>query len=150
MHNLLPAIDIRRLSGNVAAGTDGAFAALSTKVDMLGYTGCMIVFQLGAIATDGVITTRVKNDATTTFGSGTVDQIGDDLANSADTDDNKFIVHDVYRPAYRYLEASYQRTVGNVTIDAVFAILYNGERRPITQSEVEAYQVLNNPTPSTT
>lgn len=137
-----------RLSGAVSADVDGAMVGLG-EIDTQGYSGCMVVFQVGTIATDGVITTRLKNSATSaSYGSGTVDRIGSDLANSADTDDNKFIVHDVYRPERRYVKPYYQRTVGNVTIEAVFAVLYGAERAPVASADVEASQVLNNPVPS--
>jgi hypothetical protein len=134
----------------VAAGTDGAVVD-GTEIDMLGFTGCLIIFNVGAIAANGVFTSFVKNsDTAATYGSGTIDKIGSSLANSADTDDNKIIYHDIYKPQRRYLRASYQRTVGNVTLLSATAILYNAVNAPITQTTtlVEVGQVLNNPTPS--
>lgn len=136
-----------------AAGTDGAVVTNGGEIDMIGYQSCRIIFQVGAIATNGVISTRVKGSNTSaTYGSGTVDMLGSAKANSADTDDNKCIIHEIHRPRYRYLKPEYQRTVGNVTIDAVLVELFNPVHHPVTQAtaDVEASQVLNNPTASAT
>ncbi len=148
-HNLLTNAKFIALNATVAAGVDGAITAVTNEIDTQGYDGCLIAFKLGAIAANGVINTRVKNSSTSaTYGAGTIDRVGSDKANDADTDDNKWIIHDIRKPLRRYLQAYYQRTVGNVTIESVFAILYNPINGPVTQTEVEASQVLAGPTPS--
>lgn len=136
-----------------AAGTDGAMVTDGAEIDTKGYRSVRIILLLGVIAANGVITSRVKNSATTAvYGSGTVDVIGSALSNSADTDDNKVIIHEIHNPQRRYLKHEYQRTVGNVTINGIIVELFNPVHQPVTQAtaDVEASQVLNNPTPSAT
>lgn len=147
--NITEAVETYKLSGAVAAGTDGSFQAL-TEIDMKGWEGLRVIFVLGAIASSGVITTRLKNSATTAvYGAGTIDRIGSNLANSADTDDDKLIIHEVHRPKRRFVQVEYQRTGGNVTIEAVIVERYGSIHQPISQnSNVETYQVLSNPEPS--
>jgi hypothetical protein len=79
-----------------------------------------------------------------------VGRIGSNLANNADTDDDRFIVHEVIHPTERYLRPEYQRTVGNVTINGVIALLFNAKDCPTPNAQVEAFQALNSPTPSAT
>jgi hypothetical protein len=151
MRQLLAAGEIRLLSNAVAAGVDGALVTTATEIDMLGFDSVAIVYSLGAIAANGLITTAVKNSATTaTYGAGTIDKIGASLANSADTDDDKFIVHQIHRPSRRFLRTEYQRTVGNVAINGIFAILFNAGANPPANAQVEASQALVTPTPSAT
>ncbi len=152
LRNLTPATRTFQLSGPVAAGTDGAFANLA-EIDMLGYSGIRIIFMVGVIAASGVITTRVKaSNVSTTYGAGTIDRIGTDLANSADTDDEKLIIHEFTELKDRYVRPSYQRTGGNVTINAVLVELFNPAHAPVTQAaaDVEASQLLAGPNRSTT
>lgn len=142
--------DIKLVTGYTAAGVDGAFVD-GTEVDTLGYDSVVFITSLGAIAANGVFTARLKQSGTTaTYGAGTIDRIGADLANSADTDDNKFIISEVFKPTERYMNHQYQRTVGNVTINNVIAILFNSHDNPPALAAVEASQFLNSPTPSTT
>lgn len=156
MHNLSDeiAFKILRIDGtnySAAAGTDGAVVN-SDEVDTDGYDGCMFVFNISAVAASGVFTTSVQNTATsTTYGSGTVDQIGDSKTNSAaGAGDNLPHVHDVYKPKRRYLRVRSQRTGGNVTINGLMAVLYHGQNKPPAAALYDMLQKLNSPTPSTT
>ncbi len=158
-HNLLSGAKVIRLTWDgtnyvVAAGVDGA-VVLSNEIDCLGFNALMIVASIGVIAANGVFTSRVKfSDTSGTYGSGTVDRVGADLANNADTDDNKLYIHDIYSIPRRYAKFESQRTVGNCTCDTLFAILYHANDAPVTQQTtvggVEASQILNCPTPSAT
>ena len=149
IRQLLEHADLRLLSGGVSAGVDGAFVTTATEIDTLGFDSVAIIYSVGAIAAGGIITTRVKNsDTSGTYGAGTIDRIGANLANNADTDDDKFIVHEVYRPTRRFLRPEYQRTVGNVTINGIFAVLFNAKDTPPALAQIEARQSLNSPTPS--
>lgn len=141
--------DIRLLKGTVAAGTDVSVVTDPTEIDMLGYDSVAIIASLGAIATGGTFTMNVKNSATSaSYGSGTVDNIGAAQVNSADTDDNKFIIKEVFKPTRRYLRVQYQRETGNVTINGILAILFNAKDTPAALTEVESLLKLNSPTPS--
>lgn len=138
----------------LAAGTTDTLA--STEIDMLGYDSLMIIACIGAIAASGgLISIVLKNTATSaSYGSGTIDNIGTAIVNSADTDDNKLMIIDVHKPQRRYIKVYSTRSVANVTPLALVAIRYNAGNRPVTQGtsvgQVEASTVLNSPTPSAT
>lgn len=150
MHNLLNEVKFLRVSAAVAAGVDGAFVA-GTEIDMKGFDNVLIIVATSVIAANGVLTSRVKNsDTSATYGAGTIDRIGANVVNVDDTSDNKLQIHDIRRPKRRYVSLEYQRTVGNVTIENILAIQYNGNVRPPVQAIVDAYQILNSPDPSTT
>lgn len=152
LRNLTPASKTFILSGPVAAGVDGAFVDL-TEVDMQGFSGIRYLIHVGTIAASGVITTRVKGSNTSgSYGAGTIDRYGTDLANNADTDDDKLIIHEITEARERYSRLSYQRTAGNVTINSVIVELFNPAHAPVAQAaaQVEASQVLSGPTKSTT
>jgi len=151
MRQLLKNAQIQVLSLAVAAGVDGAIVTTPTQIDMKGFDSVAIIYSLGAIAAGGIISTKVRNsDTSATYGSGTVDQVGTALANVADTSGNKFIVHEIHRPTRRYLRTEYQRTVGNVAINGIFALLFNAGDNPPANTQVDIAQYLNSPTPSET
>lgn len=148
------AFKILRIDGtnySAAAGTDGGVVN-SDEVDINGYDGCMFVFNISAVASGGVFTTSVQNSATSTsYGSGTVDQIGSSKTNSAaGAGDNLPHVHDIYKPKRRYLRVRSQRTAGNVTINGLMAILYKGADKPPAAALYDMLQQLNSPEPSAT
>lgn len=147
--NLTPAVKTIVLSAGVAAGTDGALVG-ATEIDTKGYTGCRIILVIGTVAAGGLINTRLKNsDTSGSYGSGTVDSVGSDLASSADIDAGKAIVHEVHKPKRRYLRLFYQRTVANVSIASIIVELFGQTAQPVTQdSTIKANQVLNDPEPS--
>ena len=143
--------EIKLLKGTVAAGTDVSVVTDPAEIDMLGYDSVAIIASLGAIATGGTFTMNVKNSATSgSYGSGSIDNIGSAQVNSADTDDNKFIIKEVFKPQRRYLRVQYQRETGNVTINNIVAILFNAKDTQTPLTEVEAIAYLNSPTPSAT
>jgi hypothetical protein len=158
-HNIMDGarIDLWPIDGTnytLAAGTDGAVVTTGTEIDMAGYNSVMVIVCLGTIAASGVFTGTLKNsDTSGTYGSGTVDRIAT-LANDADTDDNKLLIVEVYRPQRRYLRLNYQRTGGNVTVLSMLVVRFNSGNEPVSQGTsaggVESLQVLNNPTPSAT
>lgn len=139
----------------LAAGTDGALVTTGTEIDMLGYNSLMVIVCVGTIASSGVITISVKNSETSAaYGAGTIDRIGAAMLNNADTDDNKLLITEVFKPQRRYCRVEYQRTGGNVTVLAMLVVRFNAGNEPVAQGAsaggVEFLQVLNNPTPSAT
>lgn len=140
-------------SYTLAAGTTDTLS--STEIDMLGYDSLMVIGCIGAIAANGSVSMQLKNSATSgSYGSGTVDNIGSAAANNADTDDNKLLVLETYKPPRRYVKVITTRATGNVTPLALVAILFNAKDVPVTQSTsvggVESTSLSNNPTPSAT
>lgn len=157
MHNLAENIKILsnlRIDGTnfvLAAGTDGGVLN-SDEWDMAGWDGCLVVTNVGIVAASGVITSTLQNsDTSTSYGSGTVDQIGSSKTNSAaGAGDGLPHVHDVYKPKRRYMRQRTQRTGGNVTINGFTVILYKGHDKPTPAAVYDMLQTLNSPTPSAT
>lgn len=154
MHNITPKMRTYRYAAPVAAGVDGARVTTLPEIDMRGYKAARVVIVLGAVSASGVITTYLKNYAVTaTPGSGTIGDIGAALTNSAAAaGSSKCIIREVHNPKNRFLRLDYQRTGGNVVIDSIIVELFNPDDLPVAQAsaDVDAWQLLNDPTPSTT
>lgn len=146
--NLTPAARTYIYSAPVAAGTDGAFVTSLPEIDMRGYDSARIIVHVGTVTGSGVLTTRLKNSNTSgSFGAGTIDRVGTDIAGGTS---DRLLIHDVYKPKRRYLRLDYQRTVANVVINSIIVELYNAREKPVTQAaaDVTASQVLAEPEPS--
>jgi len=155
MHNLMENCKIVALRPDgtnwiLTAGTDGGVIN-SDEVDSKGWDGVAFVHLVGIVAASGVLTTTVQNsDTTATYGSGTVDQVGNSKTNSAaGAGDGLPHVHSIYKPKRRYLRMRSQRTAGNVTINGTFAILWKGHDVP-ESTWYDMLQKLNSPEPSAT
>lgn len=117
-------------------GTSYAIAAgitdlTSESVDTAGFDGVRFLIGFGAIVAGAV--TSVKAQESTAAGTGQ-----SDLAGSAqtvgDTDDDKVVIIDIYRPQERYVNTIIDRGTQNATIDFVIAELYDKNGKlPITQ-----------------
>lgn len=133
-----------RLAGGVAAGIDGSRQTLP-EVDTAGYSGVAFVVMVGTVTSTGVITLRAKNsDTSATYGAGTIDDIGSAVGLTT----NKFLILDVLEPRERYVRADYQRTVANVVIEAVFAVLYNANNSPVPLAAGDVLATVVGATPS--
>lgn len=149
MHNLFKNCDIRRLKID---GTNYILAAGTTDVDseavdMLGYEGVAFVTAMGTLATGSAVTTQLQQSSDDAAADAYTDIAGSQNVASAVTDDDKFLITEIYRPKERYLR---QQTIrgdgGNSTIDALFAILFRPGQLPVSlHSTVEAAVFLSNP-----
>jgi len=147
MHNLIQGTDLTKLSGAIAAGTDGARVTSLAEVDTKGYSNALVVFQLGTVTSGGVLTAYAKSSNTSgSYGSGTV---GDINSNSATDWSNKFVVLDCCALRERYLRVDYQRTAANVVVDAIFVMLYGALDAPTTDATADR-AIVSGATPSTT
>lgn len=116
-----------RVKVAVAAGTTDVESDI---VDRAGFDGVIFLALLGAITADGVQGLRVQqNTANST--SGMADLTGASVT-IADTDDNKGVFVDVYRPKERYLRAILDRATQNAVLDGMLAILYCAKNKPTT------------------
>jgi hypothetical protein len=133
-----------RLSNGVVAGTSEID---SSTLDTAGYDGAVIVTAFGAITAGSVVAVKLQDGATT---SPTTDVLGSSQA-VADTDDNKQVLHDIYRPRNRYLRVVVTRTSQNAVLDGIWAILYRGRKEPIAvdTTSVAATKVLISPAQGT-
>ncbi len=126
---LLEDIKIVRVSNAVAAGTS---AANGTAVDMSGYEGVIFLVAFGAIVSGAVTSVKAQQGAASD-GSDGADLEGSGVT-VADTDDNKIVALDIYRPRQslgKYVRPVVSRATQNATIDSITAILYNGRNKPV-------------------
>lgn len=154
MRNLTPQSRTYRLSGPVAAGTDAGFVQLG-EIDMQGYNAVRVIYVLGTVVATGLFAARLKNYDTTNGESAvgsTVGVITDPVTGivTEASDADGLVIHEVFRPQERFITPEYQRTVANVTINAVIVELFNADDQPVEQAgaDVHAHEVLNQPQPS--
>lgn len=152
MHNLSKNAEFRRLKID---GTNYILAAGTTDVDSeivdtLGYEAICFVYGLGTLAASSGVTIQVQQN-TANSSSGMADLAGSEQATTADTDDNKLIISDPYRPTERYLRVQTIRgDGGNSTIDFLIAILYRAGQLPVTQgATVLSSEAYNSPAEGT-
>lgn len=149
MHNLFKNCDIRRLKvdGTNWLLTAGTSDVDSEAVDMLGYEGVAFVTLVGVLASSSAVTTQIQQSSDDAAADSYTDLAGSQNAVSADTDDNKLLITEIYRPKERYVR---QQTIrgdgGNSTIDGLFAILFRPTQAAVSlHSTVEAAVFLSNP-----
>ncbi len=148
MHNLANNCKWVRLAGAVSAGTDGSRTAL-TEIDTQGYDGVALVVQLGTVTSNGVTTVKAKtSDTSASYGAGTIGDIGPGV--SGTNGSNKSVWYDVSKLTQRYLRFDYQRTVANVAVESIHAVLYNPTTGPVTDSNKLASAVVSGAAPSAT
>jgi Flp pilus assembly CpaE family ATPase len=126
--NLLKNIKITRAMNAIAAGTTNQN---SSVIDMQGFEGVAFVAAFGALTATAVTGIKVQQ-GTLADGSDMADLAGSALA-IPDTDDNKLLVTDVYRPIERYVRLVVTRGTANAVIDSVSALQYSSRVKPTTQ-----------------
>ena len=128
--NLSPRIKIFKSKGTVAAGTS---TQLGTTIDMKGFRGCLVCCHLGT-CTDTAVPWLKILEGTDSGGSGATVIAGTSAQATALSGnlDDKLIVVDVYRPAYRYLTPQLLRTTANVVLNSIIAVLYDPIDEPVT------------------
>jgi len=113
---------------NGAAGTSDITGSI---IDMEGYEGCVFILQLGAITSGAVTSCYLKQSADSGL-SGATSLTTATTVTIADTDDEKVIVIDVYRPTKRYIALFVDRGTQNAVVSAV-AMQYGARQAPVTQ-----------------
>lgn len=132
---------------NVVRLSNGAVAAQteidSTAIDTAGYDGVMFLTAFGAITGGSDVDVKLQDGATA---SPTTDVAGSNVP-VADTNSNKQVLHDIYRPQKRYLRVVVTRTTANTVLDGIWAILYRGRKEPISvdATSVAAVKLLISP-----
>lgn len=135
--NLSKNVEIVRVQNAAGADTtdlDG------TVVDMQGYDGVMFVYGVGTLTGTQVTKLVAKQDdsATGDFSSLT----GTDSGALADTDGNKLLVLDVYRPTKRYVRPTLDRGTANAVVDFGIVVKYRGSKAPVVQGSTVAKNVI--------
>lgn len=130
MNSLLRSIDVRVVSGAVAAGTT---EVVSSVIDMQGYDGVLFVALTGDVTDTSVLTLTAKgNTANSTSSPTPVTQAAATFTAGASNADSKSLVVEVANPLMRYMFASLTRTTANAVVNGIIAILYRGHIQPST------------------
>jgi len=125
----------------VAAGATDITDA--TAVDTQGFNGVRFTFAFGAIVAGAVTSVAAAGAATSSPTPGTDDLAGTKIT-VADTDDDKIVVLDIYRPAQRYIRPFVKRATQNATVNAILAELYGSARKePVAKDTTVASQELH-------
>lgn len=146
-HNLSEYTDTRISVNATAAGTGDTITG--TAIDTLGWDGIMLIYLFGAITSTAVTTCKVQGGSASD-GSDAADLAGT-AQSVADTDDNKAVLVDIYRPMQRYIRPAIVRATANVVINNVIAVLYRGEITPasVHSTIVRTAEVFNSPAAGT-
>ncbi len=132
MGNLLKGAAFESIMDNEAAGQTELFSSI---IDMQGFDSVCFVTKLGTLTSNTVVGISVQQGAESNL-SDAAALIGTNIA-PADTDDDKLVVHDIYRPRERYLRVRITRDTANAEIDSVMAIKYPARIQPVTQDTDE-------------
>lgn len=116
--------------GYQAAGTGDTLTG--TAIDTQGYRRVKFIAKFGAITAGATTTFKIQRDDNSGFTSAT-DVPSATLSVAAD-DDNQVAVIEVVNPTERYLRAAVVRADQNVVVDAIVAMLCEGEQYPVSQS----------------
>lgn len=132
MRNMLKDTKTTRVMNSVAAGTSDQD---TTVLDMSGFDAVRFTALLGDVTATSVVELQVfGNTANSTSGATeiTSDTAGPYTAGASDAD-NKALVVDVVRPAYRYVFARVKRGTANAVIDGVVADQYGARDEAVSQ-----------------
>lgn len=111
----------------VAAGTTDINSDI---IDTQNWDGVVFFTSFGAITSGAVTSVKLQQDTDSAGGT-----MADLLASGqtvADTDDDKVVVHDIYRPRERYVRVVVDRGTQNAVINCILAVQYKGRKYPST------------------
>ena len=107
-------------------------------VDTQGYDGVLFIAHIGTLTATQV--TKLEAQGSTdhsTWNPFTTDAVTPAMA---DADSNKCLVLDIFRPMTRYVRPTVERGTANAVIDSCIAILYQADRKPVTDAAVDVSQ----------
>ena len=140
--NLSKAVKAARVLNGMAAGTTDQNGSV---VDMQGFEGVQFVALFGALTATQVTSLKVQQGSLAD-GSDMTDLAGSQHTALADTDGNKCLVTDVYRPQKRYVRCVVKRGTANAVIDGALALLYSPRVEPVTtDATVKSTKLLVSP-----
>lgn len=116
-------------NAEAAATTDINSASVDMAADN-GYEGVEFMVAFGTITSGAVTSVKVQGS---TDDSSFSDLTGTS-ATVADTDDNKIVVVEIYKPTYRYLRVVVDRGTQNAVVDGIFARLHSNRLEAVSQS----------------
>lgn len=137
MHTLTKNVKIVRMKpdGSNYQIATGQATNTSDSIDTLNYDGVVLLLAKGTGTNANVVTSKLQQSSD----DGSSDAYAD-IAGSAKTVTDvggnmasKMICWDLYKPAERYLKVIAVTGTQNSAIDGLWAILYRGKHRPVTQ-----------------
>lgn len=108
----------------------------SDVLDMSGYDAVAFIAALGDVTATSALELQVYgNTASSTSSPTPVELTADSVTYTAAASDadNKLMVVDVVRPAYRYVFCRVKRGTANAVVDGVVAVQYHAREVPVTQ-----------------
>lgn len=119
---------VRCLNAQAAGSTNITSAA---AVDMQGWDGVKFICGVGTLTANQVTALEALGspDNASDFVAFTTDAV---TPACADGDSNKLMELDIFRPMQRYVQPIVKRGTANAVIDFVIAILYKGDKSPVT------------------
>lgn len=148
MHNLTPNVLTKRLVPDATAATTWTLAAGTTDVnspgvDMLGYVGIRFIMGLGTITSGAVTSIKLQQSDDDGAADDYTDLTGTGIT-IADTDDNKLIITEIWKPLKRYVRLALDRGTQNAVIDFLMAELHNPINAGVTKDATVATQEIAN------
>lgn len=105
----------------VAAGSTAITDA--SAVDMANYEGVLFLVKFGAIVS-GAVTSVKAQQSSDNGSSDTFADLEGTSVTVADTDDNKVVPLEIWRPRERYVKPYVSRATQSATVDSIIAIQY--------------------------
>jgi len=122
-HNLSGVVKLLKVQDHTAAGTS---TVTSSAIDMLGYTGVLVLSSFGTAASGNTVKLQQSSD------DGSADDYSDltgTSVTSGTSDEDVWV--DLYRPQKRYIKAVFARGTSS-TLESVWAILYGPLSAPVS------------------
>ena len=140
--NLSKSIKVTRALNGVVAGTSNQNGSV---IDMSGFEGVQFIALFGALTATQVTSLKVQQ-GNLADGSDMADLAGSSHTALGDTDGNKCLVTDIFRPQKRYVRPIVTRGTANAVIDGVIALQYSPRVEPVTNdTTVKATKLLVSP-----
>lgn len=150
MQNLTNKIVTEISHAPVAAGTTDVTDC--NVVDTQGYEGVRFIVGFGTLTAGSVAGIRAQQSdvmASATSLTGGADLEGTAIL-IADTDDNKMLILDIYRPRERYVQLVIDRATANAVVDFAICEKYGARKLPVTQdADVASAEVFASPAEGT-
>ena len=125
--NLGKELKFTQVKTAVAAGTTDINSDI---IDMANWDGVLFITSFGTITAGAVTSVLIQQDTDSAGGTMTA-LLGSGQA-VADTDDDKCVIHDLYKPLERYVRATVDRGTQNAVINSIVAVQYRGSKTPAT------------------
>lgn len=144
-HNLTDNVKTVRAK---AASAAGATDIESDIMDTLGFEGIRFIVPFGTITSGAVTSVKAQQDVANAAG-GMADIIGTGIT-VADTDDDKLVILDIFRPKERYVRCVVKRATQNAVVGEIIAELYRPGLAAVTKdASVSSQEIHVNPAEGT-